>query len=899
MEELDVEEHDDLGEVSLEEPVILSPTKPSNLDDSDSWSDVKSPVRSPPDSRDRGDRKMKGQYLDDYMEEQDIGGRNDVKSSARQLDSRASSTRNLDSRGSTGYDTFTDSVVDEKHERRLERKREQGGRRSDAGRGSSRRYGDDDSDESPPSKQSYRSRHDRSSRSGSLQTLHEEPAPAVVDPSAKYRSLRPEDPSVADMRRKNLDLEKEVEELKDIVEDWRSQKKKSEVLEQATTEELERVKKVLRSVTKERDELSHSSALLTLKLNKNVANGVIDDEGEAAPVTKFEKDNIEAAAGAKARREADEVWEAKVSKVKEAHAEELAKLQNKIATLNLTVATEKEFRVSEGSKTLMSLELQQDQVKDVTQLVGELKQRLYVAEQERDSVQKRETELIAKAKVAIEAKSKAELDVMAMEEDVRDSTVKADIASEGLKTASSQITALEETIVKMRSDYLSGEKERAADAVLLKRLQLKQAYEDDEVIMLKGALDKGKRSIVELERVKAQEVAELKAEIEAVKRQLVIVESDGNDRFQRAESERVAAEWEKKRAVEHAETLAKAKAREIERALRQETIAREMEDKVVDLRREVMAAKEKGEAQLVEYKGRLERSKGEVATLKEEREKIELEMGEKVALANVAVEEVRNEVTRKVPQLAASALKRAEDEWKKRIYFETQKCRDERDRYIQSAKGSVETLERNLGDFKKERVEMESVVRRLERENGELRDVNTRLEGDLNATANSANTTMPSRHQQSGMWDIQTPQPPPPPQQLYNSLQEVAANATLTTLQAQLSIMQSQCRNLLNSADAPPPSTVPLGVNDLNVTNVTTVTMDEDVEKLFSSPVKKSGSRGKDRVTFDDELFIKSHDMSLDASNVSIGGVGEDSMNRSGYLGNLWKSRYGRGGGPR
>jgi hypothetical protein len=112
--------------VSLEEPVILSPTKPSNLDDSDSWSDVKSPVRSPPDSRDRGNKKMKGQYLDDYMEEQDIGGRNSVKASARQLDSRASSTRNLDSRDSTGYDTFTDSVVDEKHERRLERKREQG-----------------------------------------------------------------------------------------------------------------------------------------------------------------------------------------------------------------------------------------------------------------------------------------------------------------------------------------------------------------------------------------------------------------------------------------------------------------------------------------------------------------------------------------------------------------------------------------------------------------------------------------------------------------------------------------------------------------------------------------------------------------------------------------------------
>lgn len=329
-----------------------------------------------------------------------------------------------------------------------------------------------------------------------------------------------------------------------------------------------------------------------------------------------------------------------------------------------------------------------------------------------------------------------------------------------------------------------------------------------------------------------------------------------------------------------------------------------MEDQIVDLKREVVATREKGEADLVEYKAELQRSKKDIATLKEAKAKLELEMGEKIALANVAVEEVRNEVTRKVPQLAASALKRAEDEWKKRINVEAQKCRDERDRYIQSAKGSVEALERNLGEFKKERVEMEGVVRRLERENNELRDVNTRLEGDLNTTTNTVNTanTMPSRHQQSGMWDVQTPQPPPPPQQLYNSLQEVAANATLTTLQAQLSIMQSQCRDLLNSNDVIPPSTVPLGVNDLNVTNVTTVTMDEDVEKLFSSPFKKSSSK-KERVTFDDELFNndKSHDMSLDASNVSVGGLGagEESMNRSGYLGNLWKSRYGRGGGPR
>jgi len=581
--------------------------------------------------------------------------------------------------------------------------------------------------------------------------------------------------------------------------------------------------------------------------------------------------------------------------MKESHTEEMAKLEGKVAALNLTIATEKEFRVSEGAKTLHDVELQQGQVKDVTQLVGELKQRLYRAEQERDSVQKREAELIAKAKVAIEARSKSELDLMEIQDTVRDATSKADIAGEGLKTASSQITALEETIQKMRFDNISREKERSAETFLLKRLQLKQTYEDDEVALLKSAMEKAKRSAAEAEREKVQEVAEVKGEIEAVKRQLVVIEGDGNERFQRAESERTAAEWEKKRAVEHAEAMEKAKKREMEKARKAEIMMHDLEDQIVELKRDIAATRERGDEQLIGYKEQLRRSKNELVSLREKKTRVEKEMEERVTMANVAIEEVKSEVTRKVPQLAASALKRAEDEWKKRIDIESQRCRDERDRYIQTAKGSVLQLERNLGEFKKERMEMEGVVRRLERENDELRDTNSRLEGDLNTTANTVNTQS-MRQQQSGAWDIPTPQPPPPSQHLYNSLQEVAANATLTTLQAQLSIMQSQCRDLLNSTDLAPTSTIPLGVNDLNVT---TVTMDEDVEKLFSSPVKKSGSR-KERVTFDEELFNKSsHEISvLDTSNVSMGG-GEESMNRSGYLGNLWKARYGRGGGPR
>ena len=335
----------DLGEVSLEETVVLSDElmkqtarraplgrsmQDAESDDDDDWDNVKGPPRSPPSpdltmpsdpKRDGGmspspESSVKNKNLDSYMTDRGFG-RNEVKSS-RMLDSRSSSRLDSrgDSRGSTGYDTFTDSVVDERHERRLEMRNSKLRNNSDKSRSSSR--GSYDEEERRDSGQQDLRQPSTSYRGGDrefstlsdkrpLQGIEEERTSAAAAPSMsspdKYSSLRPEPHGVADMRRKLVDYEKEIEELKDVVEDWRIQKKKSEALGEATSEELSRVRKVLRTVTKERDELSHKAALLDLKLNKKIASGAVDAEGEESPSEKFQRESIEAAAAAKARRE--------------------------------------------------------------------------------------------------------------------------------------------------------------------------------------------------------------------------------------------------------------------------------------------------------------------------------------------------------------------------------------------------------------------------------------------------------------------------------------------------------------------------------------------------------------------------------------------------------------------
>ena len=104
------------------------------------------------------------------------------------------------------------------------------------------------------------------------------------------------------MRRKLVDKDQEVTELQDIVEEWRIKEKRSAALETERVDAIARLKKQVKDLAKERNDLAHEHALLELKLNKNISNGVIDQDGEAAPLTKLERENVEAAAGAKARR---------------------------------------------------------------------------------------------------------------------------------------------------------------------------------------------------------------------------------------------------------------------------------------------------------------------------------------------------------------------------------------------------------------------------------------------------------------------------------------------------------------------------------------------------------------------------------------------------------------------
>ena len=106
----------------------------------------------------------------------------------------------------------------------------------------------------------------------------------------KFDKLRPEDSTVTEMRRKLVESEVSISELQDIIEDWRVKEKRSTALEEERVEVIAKLKKQVKDLGKERNGLAHENALLELKLNKNISNGIIDEEGEAAPPTKFERE---------------------------------------------------------------------------------------------------------------------------------------------------------------------------------------------------------------------------------------------------------------------------------------------------------------------------------------------------------------------------------------------------------------------------------------------------------------------------------------------------------------------------------------------------------------------------------------------------------------------------------
>ena len=110
----------------------------------------------------------------------------------------------------------------------------------------------------------------------------------------------------------------------------------------------------------------------------------------------------------------------------------------------------------------------------------------------------------------------------------------------------------------------------------------------------------------------------------------------------------------------------------------------------------------------------LQRERGEKDRALEEAER-------STQAAQVRIEEVKNEVSRKVPELAAGALRKAEEEWKKRLSVEVSEAQRERDAYITSARQSVQDLERSVGSFKREQADSDAAIRRLEEEVSSLR----------------------------------------------------------------------------------------------------------------------------------------------------------------------------------
>ena len=114
------------------------------------------------------------------------------------------------------------------------------------------------------------------------------------------------------MRRKLVDAEASNDQLEEVLKEWKKKEKRFNALETAHHGEQSRLKKALLNVTKEKDELAHQNSLLSLRLNKSVAEGNITMDGDMPAMSVFEKETIEAAAAAKARRDCDDKWTEKV-----------------------------------------------------------------------------------------------------------------------------------------------------------------------------------------------------------------------------------------------------------------------------------------------------------------------------------------------------------------------------------------------------------------------------------------------------------------------------------------------------------------------------------------------------------------------------------------------------------
>ena len=120
--------------------------------------------------------------------------------------------------------------------------------------------------------------------------------------------------------------------------------------------------------------------------------------------------------------------------------------------------------------------------------------------------------------------------------------------------------------------------------------------------MLTASLERLKAKEFDVEREHEKELALLNEKVKVLKRQVEASESEGNTRFQQASSDRDAADWQRKAALERVAVLETQKRRESERALNAEGVAAEKESELVTLRREIEGIKDIGRRASDDYK---------------------------------------------------------------------------------------------------------------------------------------------------------------------------------------------------------------------------------------------------------------------------------------------------------
>ena len=899
----------------------------------------KSPSRSRSQSRSRSPR----------------GSRDGRRSaSPRPLDSRNSS-RPSDSRGSTiaGYDSFTDSVVDERHRERLQQKRGGGGRGSGeravrlggGGGGGVGGRGNNSSgivNKNPGPTNNNRSNYTgANNRSNSNNNNNNninnntttttttnnnnninnnvtfnkddtdkgwEDARSPVSPTMAssasqvtsplsnnspnpnltrdYDMLRPESNIITTMRRKLIDAESTIETLEEVLGDWKEKEKRFNQLEQAYREEEIRTKKALLLAKKEKDELTHQNALLNLKLNKGVASGTTTIDGEQPAMSVFEKESIEAAAGAKARRESDDLWSEKMKEVKERHEIRVTSLENEVQVLKVHLEEAKEKEKGLQVEALNSSSLNGDQIRELSSRIGSLEATNKLLREENAGVKDREAELIGKASAAIEKFNSGETARHKMSVECREAKAKEEIAASAADAAASHIVELEKQCVEMREEMFNKEKEFAEERSKLQRIQLQTSYSTNDAEALAAKLESSKSDFLAMERGLQNEIGALRSRVSSLQRSIETCQSEADRRVNDVEAALKKSDWERKQAVEREENTEKARIREMERAARGEEEASRFQGEAVDLKRELMRAKEEAERRESEARTRANRLTEEIDILKRDVSKETSEREKEKEAADFRLAEVKAEVSRRVPELAKNALQKAEEEWKKRLENEIGRAVTERDEYIHSAQETVSDLQNTINSYREKELEVQSKMSQLGIEN-------SNLEREIEGLREKSVALEIQREEEEKMTGsrIKTmpPQPPPRTPGLWNNnmdssvmvAEQIAQSVTLQALQGHLGMMQAQCKMLLSSGAGGRGVEIPVNhsvVSNIYATNASI--------REFETPAVKEGRREGETSILNEEV------VEVDDINASSSFAVEGISNDGGFHSSLWKKKY-------